>query len=212
MCYIFHPWTSGKSWFGAKSSILPCFGGCLLPPIAFIRRLGGCFHQNVVTCYSVTNKTIFRTKNTIPQSQSVQIGKIWEDRPPKPGPGKPAPPHTLATERIWSPRCSGNLPGESWTRFFIKSHWNTIQRSVSELLRWLLLTFSLQNCLLNRRGKPTFWGIQEPTQGCVVTNIVDLNQNVVEIQFFQRKYVYYDTTINLSEFQSENCVQKLWIA
>ena len=149
---------------------------------------GGAFPQNVVTYCSVTNtKMILRTKIVIPQSQNVKNGKMWESRPPKTGPHKPAPSHTLATERIWSPRCSGNLPGESWTRFFIKSHWNTIQRSDSELLRWLLLTFSLQNCLLNRRVKPKFWGIQEPTQSCVITNIVDLNQNFVEIPVFQRK-------------------------
>ena len=148
---------------------------------------GGTFPQKVVTYFSVTNtKTFLRTKIVIPQSQNVKNRKIWECWFSKSGPGKQAPPDPLTTERIWSPRCSGNLPGESWTRFFIKSHWNTIQRSAFLYLRWLLLTFSLQNCLLNRRGKPRFWGIQEPTQSCVVTNIVDLDHNFVEIQFFQR--------------------------
>ena len=61
---------------------------------------------------------------------------------------------------------------------------------------------------MNRHGKPTFSGIQERSQSCAVTNIVDLNQIVVEIQVFHRKYVYYDTTTYLSEFQTEKVCAK----
>ena len=73
----FPPLNIGKVTIWSKIIDFTLFWRLSPPPDRVHPVAGGYFPQNVVTYYSVTNtKTFLRTKITIPQSQSVQIGKI----------------------------------------------------------------------------------------------------------------------------------------